>query len=401
MLGSARTARYHIAARTDNELYWSSYLYCGIFELVAEGAVTVSFKLPPSLSTSEVLCTVVEVTDRETRERRVVAMDWRDNADILCLRKLTECDVYYKRNLIPTVTYPACPAELRAKIRPAGLSFAVRTHRERPLWVQVVGGLHRGEGLPRGRSVRDSARNWYKAGVRAPLQVASFLRLRQFECDTLDGARNAVLFQTKAYDPRGSSFPEDTRAVTEERAEIIATLRAELGEAFVGGFVPSRYAREAYPDQLAATNPTQRSYARLVKSCRISVYTRGLRDSPAFKLGEYLASARCIVAQEPKTQLPRPLEHGRELLYFDGPDDLVRKCRDLMADEALQRRLSEGARQYYLAEVQPRRRVATLLREAFAEGGSPRGDDDLDDWSRLSTLGRRLSALGLVPGAWP
>jgi hypothetical protein len=365
MLGSPRTARYHIAARTDNELYWSSYLYCGIFDLVAEGAVTVSFKLPASLSPSEIFCTVVEVTDRETRERRVVAMDWRDNADMLCLRKLAECDVYYKRNVIPAVTYPACPAELRAKIRPAGLSFAVRSDRERPMWVRVVGGLYRGERPAGGRSLRDSALDWYKAGVRAPLQVASFLRRRHFECEALDGARNAVLFQTKAYDPRTSSFPEDTRAVTEERADIITALRAGLGEAFVGGFVPNRYAREAYPDCLTATDPVQRSYAALVKSCRICVYTRGLRDSPAFKLGEYLASGRCIVAQAMKTQLPRPLEDGRELLYFEGPDDLVRKCRDLMADDELQQRLSDGARRYYQAEVQPKRRVASLLRQAF------------------------------------
>ena len=117
------------------------------------------------------------------------------------------------------------------------------------------------------------------------------------------------------------------------------------------------------------------SYWETVRRSRICVYSRGLRNSPAFKLGEYLASGRCILAEEPDTRLPRPLRDGEEVLFFRTADELVDRCRALLADERLQRHLAAGARAYYEAEVRPRERVREFLRLAFDGNGTDRPEE--------------------------
>lgn len=358
-------AHYHIKARTDNELYWSSYLYCGIFDLEREGLVSIEFIPKISLHPTEVYCTVLEVTHSQSGSRRVVAVDWRDNPDFLCHGKLAECDLYFKRNYIPSITHGACPPPFQHKIRPAGLSFSVRGERERPLWVQLLGGAWRQEQPLIQHSLKGNLHTVRKI-ARQPIMVSSFLRQEQFESAVLDGARNVVLFQTKAYDPRVSSFPDDTRKVTEERAAIIRALKEEFRENFIGGFLSNPFVQEKYPDCMASNDDRQSSYVDLIKSCRICIYTRGLRDSPAFKLGEYLASSRCIVAERPNTLLPRALENGREVLYFETINGLVDHCRRILADDGLQRSLSAHARSYYQSEVKPKQRVLKYLQEAFS-----------------------------------
>ena len=357
--------RYDIVARVDNELYWSSYLYCGLYELASRGVVRLRFSLRSALSPVERLCTLLQVTRNDSGARRVIAIDWRDNPDILAPRKLARCDVYFKRNYIPGITERVCPPELRDKLRPAGLSFAMRGERERPIWVQLLGSLWHLEQPIIHRSARRTARRLFDELVRQPQMVSGLRRRRQFERDGLREASEIVLFQTRAYDPRVGSRGEDTAAVTQQRAEVIRALKRELGERFIGGFIPTAYAAEAYPDCLATAPTSLGEYADLVHRCSICVYTRGLRDSPAFKLGEYLAAARCILAEEPRTRLPQPLRDGQEVLLFQDVDGLLSQCRRVLTNQPLQHELSSAAHSYYEAEVRPEARVLQMFSEAF------------------------------------
>jgi hypothetical protein len=357
--------RYEIIARTDTESYWSSHLFCGLYELVVEEKVQLQYEPRFSWEPTEGLATTLDVTETATGQRRLICVDWRDNADMLCPRKLAECDVYFKRNYIPDLTLPVCPPKHHAKLRTAGLSFCVRTTRERPVWVQLLGGVWKQNEPLLGGSVPDSLRNLRQI-YRQLGAIRSFLTQEDFEEPDLNTAQPTILFQTKAYDPRATIFPTDTQAVTEQRAGIIRALQTAFGEQFIGGFVANDYAREAYPDCVSPHNPDQAAYCRMVKASRICVYTRGLRNSPAFKLGEYLAAARCIVAEPLLTELPQPLTDGRELVYFDGAEDLVAKCRALLDDPGRQQQLSAAAWEYYLHHVKPRAWVLNLLQTAFA-----------------------------------
>jgi hypothetical protein len=358
-------ARYLVRAHTNNEPRYCGYLYCGLYDLVAAGEVRLSFKPCFAFVPSEIYCTLLDVTEQATGTRRVVAIDWRDNADVLCTKKLAACDLYFKRNYIPDKTDPVCPPEHRAKLRPLGITMVVRGSHERPNWVIWNQGLWRYERPLIQKSPRSILHTLYRTW-KQPEVVRSRLRQEGFEADSLNGAQNVVLFQTRAFDPSDSTFPDDTQRITEERAHFIRALRDTLGERFVGGFVPDAYARAHYPDCLASESLGQNAYVQLVKSCRICVYSRGLRDSPANKLGEYLAGSRCIVAQRLKTHLPAELKDGRDILFFDTASELAEKCRNLLDDPELQQRLSQGARSYYQMHVKPRERVLQMLQEAFA-----------------------------------
>lgn len=359
-------ARFHVRAMPDSELYWSSYLYCGLYDLAAEGQVTLGFAPRLTLHPREVLGTVLEVTDRASGKTRVLTFDWRDNPDVICPEKLARSDVYFKRNYIPERTDPVCPAEHRWKLRPAGLSFALRTNRERPLWARVVGGLCRRDAPVLRSSARATLHGLYKGAVRGPLLTRALLRERDFEAGDIGEAKNVVFYQSLAYDPADSAFPDDTRAVMECRVAVVRALRDGLGSAFVGGLVPKPYVRENFPDCVTTGRVDRPAYIEQMKASRICVYTRGLRESPAFKLAEYLASGRCILAEPPRTVLPTPLCEGQHLLYYRSTTELVEKARALLGDPDLQRRLSRGARAYYESEVRPRRRVLDALETAFA-----------------------------------
>jgi hypothetical protein len=363
--GGALMAQYHVKAHTDNEPRYCAYLYCGLYDLVAEGAVQLDFKHKFLFVPREIYCTLLEVRECTTGSRRIIAIDWRDNADVLCKHKLAACDLYYKRNYIPEITNPACPAEHRDKLRPLGITLIMRGDRERPSQVIRSQGLWRDEKPWHRKSPREIMHSLYRSW-KQPEVVRSRSRQQIFEADGLHGAQNRVLFQTRAFSPESSAFPEDTHATTEERAQYIRALKAALGDQFVGGFVPDAYARQHYPDCVAPEQLGQHAYMQLVRSSRICIYSRGLRDSPANKLGEYLASSRCIVSQRFKTHLPAPLEDGRDVLFFDTAEELVEKCRLLLNDEELQQRLSTGARDYYQMHVKPRQRVLQIFQEAFA-----------------------------------
>lgn len=357
--------KFQIRIRTDSELYWSSYLFCGLYALAAEGVVELSFAPRFSIH-PKVLGTWLEVRDVQTGDCRRIVVNFIDNANSLWKQKLASCDVYYKRNLLYPVTYDACPVEYHEKLRPAGLTFCVRGQRERPLWVQMIGGLCGKDGPLIETSLKKTLVRLSKV-IRGPRYVRSFPFERAFECDCFADAQNVVFFQTRAYDPRVSSDPLDTMRVTERRATVIRALRSALGPSFCGGFVPDDYALKAYPDCISPLPWEQSAYLALLQTCRIVVYTHGLRTSPAFKMPEYLAAGRCILSERLPTILPSPLRDGNELMYFNDVDELIDKCRSLLSNPEMQAKLSRGARSYYERQVAPKLRVLNLLQDAFAE----------------------------------
>lgn len=365
---AASGPRFEVVARTDAELRWTSHLYCGLYDLEQDGCIRMRLRPRVSLHPSEVFAVVLEVTDTHTGETRRLAVDYRDNADVLCSRKLAEVDVYYKRNFIRGITDRVCPDGHAERLRPAGLSFPVRGVRERPYWALVVGGLHRTELPVIRRSLRATLGNFYKAGFASPMMVRRFLKEDDFRASVADATREIVLFQTKAYEPPPTSFADDTKQVNDDRAGTIRALREAFGDRFVGGFMPSEYAAREYPDCVSTLSSEQADYSKVMRSARVCVYTRGLRDSPAFKLAEYMAAGRCIVAERLRTELPQPIEDGREAVFYDRMDELLGHCENLLSDPHSAERLSANALAYYQAEVRPRERVRRLLVDAFATG---------------------------------
>ena len=72
-------ARFEVSVHSDSEYFWSSYLFCGLFDLVAEGEVRVKFLPRFSLTPEEIFGTELIVRDRRTQRLKRIVFDWRDN----------------------------------------------------------------------------------------------------------------------------------------------------------------------------------------------------------------------------------------------------------------------------------------------------------------------------------
>ena len=108
--------------------------------------------------------------------------------------------------------------------------------------------------------------------------------------------------------------------------------------------------------------PTQPSeYLKAVKNSKIVIYTRGLANSPAWKMAEYLSQGKIIMAERLTTELPVPLEHEKEVLFFDTDDELVENIKKVMEDRNLQNTLSQNARAYFEEHVHPVKTIERII----------------------------------------
>ena len=97
----------------------------------------------------------------------------------------------------------------------------------------------------------------------------------------------------------------------------------------------------------------------------IGIYTRGLHHSLAFKLGEYLASSKCIVTEPLRNELPSPLVPGKNYLEFSTPQECMQRCEQLLDDHDLANQMRRNNWEYYQREVRPDRHVLRCLERAF------------------------------------
>ncbi len=318
-----------------------------------------------------VLWTVV--TERDRGVSRVVCFDMQDGGRCGSETLLETCDVWFKRSFSSAST-AGLPPVLAARVRPFGLNYVCRPERE-SLGTAVrraVGYVrHRAYGpadlraaaLVGARYAYVHARAHHAGLGRTSGLFGLPLRPSEFEAPPDVETENLVLFQSRVWETHRA----DTQRVNEMRAETVRSLRSRFGDRFVGGLTPSPYAQERYPDLVTPFPSSKPEFVKLVRRCAIAVTTAGLWDSIGWRLAEYLAASRCIVSERPTCALPVPLEEGRHFLTFQTPEECVRACERLLADDTLRERLRRAAYAYYLAEVHPTALIRKRLQSVVGE----------------------------------
>src|SRR5690606_9220371 len=137
---------------------------------------------------------------------------------------------------------------------------------------------------------------------------------------------------------------EDEKQIHQQRYHLIKLLREHFPDNFLGGFVPSKIAIEKYNDALTNVPTAPEEYLDAMKKTKIVIYTRGLANSPAWKMAEYLSQGKVIIAEALTAELPVPLTEGKELLYFQNDTELIEKIKQVLADNELADHLSKNAR---------------------------------------------------------
>jgi hypothetical protein len=336
----------------EQDDYHASALYAGLDGLARRGVIRLRFRRCRGEAdrhlVEDPLAVCLEVM-AEGQPGHLLAIDLHDQGDVFAPRALAACDVYLKRSFHrPDVE--RLPTELARKVLPFGLNYSCRSHGSTMRFLRVAGprlGLGGLAGLRR-------LRNHF-----APPLV------EEFEQDPTTDLERAIILQTRVWEPHDAG-PGEAEAINEGRVALIRALRAAFGDRFQGGLVRTPLALARYPQEISPHPSRRRLYTAMSKRYLIGVYTRGLHESTAFKLPEYLAASQCVVAEPPRNELPVPLEAGKHFLPFRDPDECVAACRRLLADDDLVRAMRQANHEYYRSEVEPAEHVARVLERSLA-----------------------------------
>lgn len=278
--------------------------------------------------------------------KRSLLIDVADEPAAPDAELLRDIDVYFKRSFEPSRLSSLSP-NMTGKIQPLGLNNPI---------IRLSTSL---------RVLRTRART-----CRSLAELSTDARQlfatpppTAFEVPPEKPAEPLVLFQTRLW----SSATKDPgrKEINEERADLIRSLRSHFGTRFVGGAVPSDFVRTSFPDVISSLPSSMRAWPRLLRRPLIAVYSRGLRNSLAFKMSEYLAASRCIVGQTAQSELPHPIQPGTHFLPFQTVDECIAQCERLLdrpAEATAMRRANWG---YYQAHVEPAAHLQDMLARAF------------------------------------
>ena len=285
---------------------------------------------------------VVVCMDIERGIMRRVALDLRDGLGI-SQPIIDRVDHYLKRAFHPPEV-ESLPA-YASKIRPFGLNYGCRSAASSYRLLRTIGWA-----LPRqGR-----------AGFARLRQYFSTPGPRAFEQAPDAAVEPRVAFQTRLW-TSAEVPPEEVEPLNEGRVAMVRTLQRAFGARFVGGLMPTPLALSRYPDEVTPHSSRYATYLALKKRCLISIYTRGVEHSLAFKLGETIAASQCLVSVPLRYQLPAPIVAGENFLPFENPDEAVAACDRLLTDPELAASMRHANHSYYRREVEPAAHAANVI----------------------------------------
>jgi glycosyltransferase involved in cell wall biosynthesis len=286
-----------------------------------------------------------------------VGFDLYDLSDQFSLYALEHCDFIFKRNFENKyVDY--LPAHYQSKLSPLGLTFRVYPS------LSINRKVYLSSQIQNLRATlkwdRFLVQRLFNSYTKIKQQVESIRGQRlitQYE-DFSKGEDDVILFQTRVF-PNESQM--DTQQIHKDRYRIIKLLRREFPHQFKGGFIPSPLAREKYSDAITNVPSEPTRYLNAIKKAKIVIYTRGLANSPAWKMAEYLSQGKVIIAEQLTAELPVPLEHGKEVLFFENDEQLIANIHLVLQEKGLAAKLSLNARNYFEEQVHPLKNIERIL----------------------------------------
>lgn len=332
----------------SHDLIHTSLVLTGLCALAEQGAVTLRYHHPPSTDRWLVADPVVIVCDAHGARSTRLAIDLRDGGGI-SRPIIDRVDAYFKRAYYPP-ELEHLSAELAAKVRPFGINFGCRSARSTARLLIAIGGPLALTG---------------KSGLQRVKQYLLTPGPSVFEQGPEVTVEPRVAFQARLWTENEVAAGE-SEPLNRDRVAMVRALKREFGPRFVGGLVPTPFARAHFPGELTPHSSKYAEYLQLKKRCLISIYTRGVEHSLAFKLAEPFAASQCLVSVPLRYALPEPIENGRHYLEFESIDQCLAACDRLFADQELAQQMRRANHDYYLREVEPAAHIAGVLRRLAA-----------------------------------
>ena len=278
------------------------------------------------------ICAAIEV------EGLRIGIELSDHSDFWEQGLLEWCDVYAKRNI--NARHPSASQQ---KIIPFGLNWACHSRRSMAAVLAALAPT-----LP--ATSKSRLREIYRYLVTP--------HWRAFEHDPSQPVDITILFQTRVWS--AEEAPGES-AINEQRVRLLRALKREFKHRVVGGVVPTPFARSYCPELITDLSCRQSRYIQWAKKPLIGIYFRGLFDSIAFKMAEYLAASKCIVSEPILNELPAPLDFIRT---YRSDEECLAACERILADPSLAQTQRQQSWDYYVKQVRPNAHMADLLLRA-------------------------------------
>lgn len=133
---------------------------------------------------------------------------------------------------------------------------------------------------------------------------------------------------------------------------------------FEGGFFASDPGHPQYGDyshlRVERKYPLMDYFERMQRSV-IAFNTPAVHNCHGWKLSEYLAMGKAILATPISIVLPKPLEHGRNVRIVANAEEMREGVTLLLTVRSYREKLSEGAREYCRAYATPAAAIRLIL----------------------------------------
>ena len=369
-----RKPTYTVQIFTPQELNHSSYIQTGLFELQQQGVIEVKVVLSVKKNKGRLTvggqkditetahafpkASFYTLIDNITQQKITFATDLYDHAEHFSKTALDTCDYYFKRNFESRFVKPI-QKETHATICKLGITFGTHSEFKQGAFKLYVGLFLTNLQLAVkwDRAFLKRIFKTYKRQKRHWQFINTSRRITRFEAYETPNEKT-ILFQTRCFLHENDI---DVQQIHQQRYRIIKLLRIQFPNHFLGGFVPSKIALEKYDDALTNVPIEPEAYLNAMKKAKIVIYTRGLANSPAWKMAEYLSQGKVIIAEPLTAELPVPLIEGKELLYFQNDAELIEKIKTVIDDEVLATRLSKNARAYFEKHIHPVQNTKRIL----------------------------------------
>ena len=139
----------------------------------------------------------------------------------------------------------------------------------------------------------------------------------------------------------------------------------QIGDRFIGGVLPTPFARQNFPDVVCHWDTRRSAYLKTIQTCRVGIYTKGLHHATAWKLGEYAAASMCIVASGFRFTFVEPFTEPRNYLAYETPEQCVAHCVRLLENDDVARAMSRANYEYYVNHIRPAKQMRRWIAQAF------------------------------------
>lgn len=150
------------------------------------------------------------------------------------------------------------------------------------------------------------------------------------------------------------------------RANYIKACRRLKGVEFEGGFAPrSRDDMDGFAGLAMEKNVPMTDYLLKIKESAAVFNTPVIMDCHGWKLGEFMAMGKAMVATPIKNRLPVALEHGVNIHTVSGEENEIFEALELLtSDDVYRQKIESNIHAYFKAHISPEKTLELLLQKA-------------------------------------